>query len=112
MTLWRLVWKPLLLFLLAKMIVMPALAMLVCVIVDLDGIEARSAVLLASLPVALASFTLVTTYMKERPSAMSLISGLIIVGSVLMPFAFAAWNEILIAGDVFGDIPSGAVYTG
>lgn len=105
-------WKPLLLFLLAKMIVMPALAMLVCVIVDLDGIEARSAVLLASLPVALASFTLVTTYMKERPSAMSLISGLIIVGSVLMPFAFAAWNEILIAGDVFGDIPSGAVYTG
>eukprot|EP00043_Microstomoeca_roanoka_P009685 m.92235 g.92235 ORF g.92235 m.92235 type:complete len:546 (+) comp14657_c4_seq2:72-1709(+) len=103
-------WKLALVFLFAKMIVMPAAAMLVCVIIGLDGIEARSAVLLSSLPIALASFALITTYMKDSASTISLISGLIIVGSILMPFVFAAWNEILIAGNVFGDIPSDAQY--
>lgn len=106
------VWKQILIYLAAKMILMPIVAMLVCVVVHLDGIEARSAVLLASLPVALAGFALTTTYMADRQQAMTLMSGVIITGSILMPFVFAAWNEILIVGKIFGDIPKGTVYTG
>eukprot|EP00049_Salpingoeca_infusionum_P004041 m.74232 g.74232 ORF g.74232 m.74232 type:complete len:195 (+) comp12390_c0_seq8:2070-2654(+) len=55
-------WLRCIILLVAKLIVMPALVIPVCMMLDIDGIEARSAVLIGSLPVALASFTLSKTY--------------------------------------------------
>jgi predicted permease len=86
------------------------------VALGIDGIEARSAVLIASLPVALAAFTLGQTYFdganEGARAGMEVIAVEIIVGSILMPFVFLAWHSILEAGDVFGAIPEGAKFTG
>ena len=104
----------------------PVPPLAVCYAFGIDGIEARSAVLIASLPVALAAFTLGQRYFAGSPgntgnphggqqhdrAGMEVIAVEIIAGSVLMPFVFLAWHGVLDAGRVFGDIPEGALYMG
>lgn len=92
-----------------------ATTVLVAIALGVDGIEARSAVLIASLPVALAAFTLGQTYLGNEPGAqagMETIAAEIIIGSVLMPFVFLAWHSILESNDVFGSIPEDAIFAG
>mmetsp|Transcript_11433 Transcript_11433/g.28151 ORF Transcript_11433/g.28151 Transcript_11433/m.28151 type:complete len:442 (-) Transcript_11433:68-1393(-) len=96
-------------FIICKMFLMPLLAVGVCFWLDIDGIEARSAVLIASLPIALASFSLVRNYYRQE-DVISVISAQIVIGTILMIATFTAWNEYMDANDLFGEIPSDAMY--
>lgn len=96
-----------------KMVVLPAFAIAVVFMLDVDDedpIQGRSAVLIASLPVAIASFSIGDTYFDRKSVPVVIFSSQLILGTILMVPVFAAWDAIMDSADLFGSVPNGAVY--
>eukprot|EP00470_Lotharella_oceanica_P006036 CAMPEP_0170178864 /NCGR_PEP_ID=MMETSP0040_2-20121228/14723_1 /TAXON_ID=641309 /ORGANISM="Lotharella oceanica, Strain CCMP622" /LENGTH=463 /DNA_ID=CAMNT_0010422467 /DNA_START=137 /DNA_END=1528 /DNA_ORIENTATION=- len=96
-------------FIVIKMLLMPMLAIPLCMALDIDGIKGRSAVLIASLPIALASFSLTRNYYRQE-DVIAVISAQVIIGAIIMVGTFTAWNEFMNAVDLFGEIPDDAMF--
>lgn len=99
-----------LVYIFAKMLLLPMLCIpLVLIWPSLQGIEGRSAVLIASLPVAVASFAIGEVYFEEEVSVV-LFSSQLIIGTLLMTPVFIGWDSVMTALNLFGEIPPDAVY--
>lgn len=103
-------WRQNLLLIFTKMVLVPALTIPICLMLGIDGIEGRSAVLIACLPIAVASFALGHNYMIKERWPVEILASQIVIGTILMPLVFIAWHAFMEAVELFGKIPDGAIY--
>lgn len=84
------------LFLVIKMVAVPMLMIGICKMVGLDGLEAKSAVVIAAVPISLASFALVSEYgLMEDLIVWCVFWGTILMlPSVLFFVNFMDWIDV------------------
>lgn len=111
--------------LVAKFGLLPLLALGLARVWGFEGRRGRSAVLIASLPIAVAAFSISKKYFYAAASRKhtvhglvvssyteretTLISGQVIVGSIIMTPIFLAWHAVLQEGNVFDDETASAM---
>lgn len=97
-------WRQGLVMLLVKFLLLPLLTLGLALQLDFDQVEGRSAVLISALPVAVASFSIASKYSaNDNEVDTLLVSGQVIVGSILMAPVFLGWNAVLEHFEVFGN---------
>ena len=80
-----------------KLIVVPLMMVALAVLLDLEGNNGRAAVLIAALPISLASFSLASQYdIGEH-----LLSTNVMLGTLLLLPTILVWNLVLDAVDLF-----------
>ncbi len=96
-----------------KLLLVPLLALGLAHGLNLHGIYGRAAVLIAALPIAVASFSLAQKYFfgAEQERAKALITGQVVFGSIFMAPVFVAWDKVLESHMVFGNLTN-AKFTG
>lgn len=80
-----------------KLVICPLLMIGLARALDLDAATARAAVLVAAIPISLASFTLAETFGIGE----ALLTKLVILGTVLLLPAAVLWLEALDSTDTF-----------
>jgi predicted permease len=92
----RRTWPLTTVYLFAKAIFVPLLMIPILLMLGIDGVEARVAVQIAALPIALASFTLSQTYFNDS----TIFSLVIVIGTILILPIALLWEVILDAIDI------------
>ena len=91
----------LLIFLVAKLVLVPFVMLGLALAADLDDVPGRAAVLIASLPISMASFSLGSNYNIGQ----SILSANVAFGTILLLPTVLLWNIVLDWFDIF-PIPS------
>jgi predicted permease len=82
---------------LAKLVLVPLIMVGLASALDLEGNNGRAAVLIAALPISLASFTLASEY----KIGFELLSTNVVLGTALLLPTILVWNLVLDAFDLF-----------
>ena len=84
-------------FMLSKLVMVPFLMLLLALAADLSDEAGRAAVLIAALPISMASFTLASNYNIGQ----AILSENVAMGTILLLPTILIWNLVLDALDVF-----------
>mmetsp|Transcript_35810 Transcript_35810/g.89843 ORF Transcript_35810/g.89843 Transcript_35810/m.89843 type:complete len:446 (+) Transcript_35810:75-1412(+) len=95
-------WWIVLIYLVAKLLLLPLLAIPIFLMLGIDGVDARAGVMIASLPVALAAFSLSKQYDRGVEEMTSVIS----LGTLLMLPTALFWDWMMDVMDIWASTPN------
>jgi predicted permease len=95
--LFQLRWQTAFLFMFSKLVIVPLIMLGLALAADLDDVPGRAAVLIAALPISLASFSLASNY----DIGQAVLSENVAMGTLLLLPTILIWNLVLDGLDIF-----------
>lgn len=95
--LFQLRWQTAFFFMLSKLVIVPLIMLGLAIAADLDDVPGRAAILIAALPISLASFSLASNYNIGQ----AVLSENVAMGTLLLLPTIVIWNLVLDGLDIF-----------